>query len=221
MRCCRQRKCAFCIMSIFFFIALLLQSCLEFSFAELNYAEISRQTHVWVSPQNIFHPIIFIRYTQEIVWNSLMLIFTIILFSNVHQLLFAIFSLSFWQFSPTAVSLTVKVLQSAHIRYCNTLSCGRLDPNTWAAHHRHSALCCPPTPPPPPTPSHPEGFHSLSSPSARPLKVALVVGDGELAVGDGVHRFTLLHPAVGSGLRLRLALGEGQVGGDAVPHTVA
>lgn len=74
---------------------------------------------------------------------------------------------------------------------------------------------------PPPTPSHPEGFHSLSSPSARPLKVALVVGDGELAVGDGVHRFALLHPALGSGLRLRLVLGEGQVGGDAVPHTVA
>lgn len=76
-------------------------------------------------------------------------------------------------------------------------------------------------PPPPPTPSHPEGLHSLWSSSARPLKVALVVGDGELAVGDGVHRLALLHPALGSGLRLRRVLGEGQVGGDAVPHAVA
>lgn len=56
--------------------------------------------------------------------------------------------------------------------------------------------------------------------SAAGLKVALIVGDGDLAV----HGFTLVHPAQRPGRRLRrlrLALGEGQVGGDAVPHSVA
>lgn len=56
--------------------------------------------------------------------------------------------------------------------------------------------------------------------SAAGLEVALIVGDGDLAV----HGFTLVHPGQRPGGRprwLRLALGEGQVGGDAVPHAVA
>lgn len=56
--------------------------------------------------------------------------------------------------------------------------------------------------------------------SAAGLKVALVVGEGELTV----HGFTLARPALrpaGRRRRLRLALGEGQVGGDAVPDSVA
>lgn len=61
---------------------------------------------------------------------------------------------------------------------------------------------------------------SWSAFSAADLKAALIVGDGELVV----HGFTLVHPALRPGGRLRrlwLALGEGQVGGNAVPHSVA